>query len=339
MTRNTYNRRQTTMTAIRCQLLASIFCLLTILMPQAHAEDSASAPLHLVVPFAPGGPSDLMARKLGEQLGARMHRSVIVDNKAGGGGSIAASFVSRAEPDGSTILWTTSTIAIDPVLRPSLPYDVQKDLTPIVTAMISPLVVLINPKLPVHDIAGLVAYAKEHPGRLNYGSGGVGTSLHMSTELFMLDTGTKMTHVPYKGASETVVGMLSNDIQLLFNPMPTALQYGKSGQLRALAVASPKRSEAWPELPTVAESGVRGLADFDASLWYALYAPGKTPKPVVDTLNKEINAALQDPSMKRFLREQGMETLGDTPEQARQRLDKEIHQWREVVKAAQIKLN
>ncbi|WP_454689165.1 Bug family tripartite tricarboxylate transporter substrate binding protein [Achromobacter aloeverae] len=327
------------MTATRGLILSLITCLLALSMPQAQAESPTNSPLHLIVPFAPGGPSDLMARKLGEQLGARMHRSVIVDNKAGGGGAIAATFVARAEPDGNTILWTTSTIAIDPVLRPSLPYNVQKDLTPIVTAMISPLVVLVNPKLPVHNIAELVAYAKAHPGKLNFGSGGVGTSLHMSTELFMLDTGIKMTHVPYKGASETVVGMLSNDIQLLFNPMPTALQYGKSEQLRALAVAAPKRSDAWPDLPTVAESGVPGLSDFDASLWYALYAPGKTPAPVVEKLNKEINAALQDPSMKQFLREQGMETLGDTPQQAGQRLDKEIHQWQEVQKAVHIKLD
>ncbi len=319
------------------RLLLSCAAAVLILPPAAHAQDSA-APLHLIVPYAPGGPSDLMARKLGEKLGSRLKRPVVIDNRAGGGGSIAAGFVARAEPDGNTILWTTSTISIDPVLRPSLPYNVQKDLTPIVTAMIGPLAVLVNPQLPVHNIAELVGYAKTHPGKLNFGSGGIGTSLHMSTEQFMLDAGIKMVHVPYKGASQTVVGAISNDIQLLLNPMPTALQHGKSGQLRALAVTTPRRSSIWPELPTVAESGIPGLAHYDATLWYALYAPGATPKAIVDRLNHALVASLQDPDMKSFVTEQGMEVLGDTPEQARQRLDREIRQWREVVQAAHIKL-
>jgi len=326
------------MLALRWLFLSFAVLFLGFPSTDTHAQGSSGTPLHLIVPFAAGGPSDLMARKLGEKLGERLKRPVVIDNRAGGGGSIAAGFVARADPDGNTILWSTSTIAIDPVLRPWLPYNVQKDLTPIVTAMFTPLAVLINPQLPVHSIAELVAYAKAHPGKLNFGSGGVGTSLHLATEQFMLDSGIKMVHVPYKGASQAVVGLISNDIQLLFNPMPTALQYGRNGKLRVLAVTTSKRSSVWPELPTVAESGVPGLKHFDADMWYALYAPAKTPKPVIEHLNKAIIASMDSPDMKKWLHVQGMEILGDTPEQARKRLASDIHMWREVVNHANIKL-
>jgi tripartite-type tricarboxylate transporter receptor subunit TctC len=305
---------------------------------EALAQVSADAPIHLVVPYAAGGPSDLITRRLAEQMGKQMKRSVIVDNRTGGGGSVATGYVARAEPDGNTILWNTSTMAIDPVLRTNLPYDVVRDLTPVTTAMVGPLAVLINPKLPVHGIAELVAYAKGHPGKLNFGSSGVGTSLHLATEQFMLATGIRMTHIPYKGASQGVVGVISNDIQLLFNPLPTAIQYGRSGELRALAVTTQHRSSILPDLPTVAESGIPALAHYDASIWYAFFVPSKTPAAVVDKLNASILAVLHDPQTSKWLAEQGMEVLGDTPPQSRKRLSDEIQRWAQVVKTANIKL-
>jgi tripartite-type tricarboxylate transporter receptor subunit TctC len=296
-------------------------------------------PLRLIVPYPPGGPSDLIARRLADRLGERLHRSVLVDNRTGGGGSLAGSFVARAEPDGNTILWNTSTMAIDPVLKPGLPYSVLRDLTPITTAVAGPMAILVNPKLPAKNIAELVAYAKANPGKLNFGTAGAGTSLHLVTEQFMLASGIKMVHIPYKGASQTVVGTISNDVQVLFNPIPTALQYGRTGgELRALAVTTAQRSKIWPELPSVAESGVPGLAGFDASIWYQLYVPSKTPEATVNRLNRDIIAVLNTPEMVQWLREQGMEVLGETPAQARQRLTSEIQRWTEVVRTANIRI-
>lgn len=304
-----------------------------------HAQTDSSSPIHIVVPFVPGGPSDLMARKISEELGKRIHRPVIIDNRAGGGGSIAAEYVARSKPDGTTILWATSTIAIDPVLRPWLPYKVQKAFTPIVTALDCPLTVIINARLPVHSIADLVNYAKKNPGKLNFGSGGIGTSLHLVTEEFMLDAGIKMIHVPYKGANEAMVGIISNNIQVLFNPIPTALQFKQNNAVRVLAVTTKARSQAWPELPTVAQSGVHGLNDFDADMWYGFYAPANTPTDVVNYLNKEIVLALKEPEMQKWLLSQGMQALGDTPAQARQRLDNDVREWGKVVPAAHIKIS
>jgi tripartite-type tricarboxylate transporter receptor subunit TctC len=327
------------MSAFRRLLQFLAVSLIGLPMPGAQAKEaSTTAPIRLIVPFAAGGPSDVLARKIGEKLGERLKRSVVIDNRTGGGGAIAASAVARAEPDGNTILWATTTNAIDPVLRPSLNYDVQKDLTPIVTALVSPLTIMVNPKLPAKNIAELVAYARANPGKLNFGSAGVGTSLHLGTERFMLDSGIQMTHIPYKGASQTIVALISNDIQVMLTPIPTALQYGKTGEARVLAVTTPKRSSILPDLPAVAESGVPGLAHFNANIWYGLYAPAKTPKAVIDNLNKAVVASLKDASTQKWLGELGIETLGDTPEQARKMLATEIREWGEVVRKINIKV-
>lgn len=322
--------------------LGALACGVSIAPALGHAQAVADLPagsIKLIVPYPPGGPSDLIARRLAERLGDRIKRPLIIDNRSGAAGSLAGSAVVRAEPDGSTILWNTSTMAIDPVLKPRLPYNVTRDLVPITTAVAGPIAILVNPQLPVKTVAELVAYGKAHPGKLNFGTAGAGSSLHLVTEQFMLATGMRMVHVPYKGASQTVVGTISNDVQVLFNPMPTALQYAKaSTELRALAVTTAQRSRIWPELPTVAESGVPGLANFDASIWYQLYLPARTPEAIVNRLNLELTAVLKAPDMVQWLGEQGMEVLAESPSQARQRLASEIQRWTEVVQGAGIKL-
>jgi tripartite-type tricarboxylate transporter receptor subunit TctC len=298
-----------------------------------------TGPIRLVVPYVAGGPADLVARKIAQKLGERLHRAIIVDNKSGAGGSLGAGYVVRSEPDGTTILYNTSTMAIDPVLRPHLPYDVLRDLTPVTTAVVGSLAILVNPQLPAKNIAEFVAYAKANPGKLNYGSAGAGSSLHMATEQFALAAGIKLVHVPYKGGSETLVATIANDIQFAMNPMPSALQYAKNGkELRALAVTTRKHSAIWPELPTVAESGVRGLETYDASIWYQFYLPSKTPRAIVEALNADIRAVLKLPDLDQWLQGQGMEALGDTPAQASQRLRSEIQRWTEVAKATGIKI-
>ncbi|MES2188468.1 MAG: tripartite tricarboxylate transporter substrate binding protein [Pseudomonadota bacterium] len=298
-----------------------------------------TGPIRLVVPYVAGGPADLLARKIAQKLGERLHRAIVIDNKSGAGGSVGAAYVVRAEPDGTTILYNTSTMAIDPVLRRNLPYDVLRDLTPVTTAVVGPLAILVNPKVPAKNIAEFVAYAKAHPGKLNFGSAGAGSSLHMATEQFALAAGIKLVHVPYKGGSETLMATIADDIQFAMNPMPSALQYARNGkELRALAVTTRKHSAIWPELPTVAESGVQGLEAYDSSIWYQFYLPSKTPQATVEALNADIRAVLKQPDLDRWLQEQGMEALGDTPEQAGQRLRSEIQRWTEVAKATGIKI-
>jgi tripartite-type tricarboxylate transporter receptor subunit TctC len=300
---------------------------------------SGTGAIKLVVPFGAGGPTDQIARKIAQKLSERLGRTIIVDNRVGAGGSIATTAVVRSEPDGATILFNSSAMAIDPVLRRNLPFDVLRDLTPVTTAVVSPLVILVNPQVPAKDISEFVAYAKANPGKVNFGSGGAGSSLHMTTEHFALAAGVKLVHVPYKGGSESIVAAIANNIQVVVNPMPSAIQYAKNGhQLRALAVTTAKRSTNWPELPTVAESGVKGLETFDSSIWYQFYLPSKTPKAIVDSLNSEIRAALQSAEVSQWLQSQGMEALGDTPEQAGQRLQAEIQRWDSVVKKTGLRI-
>ncbi len=309
---------------------------------EAWAADGipGTGPIRLVVPYVAGGPADQVARKIAQKLSDRLGRAMIIDNKSGAGGSVGAAYVVRAEPDGSTILYNTSTMAIDPVLRRNLPYDVLRDLTPVTTAVLGPLAILVNPQLPVKNIAELVAYARANPGKLNYGTAGAGSSLHMATEQFALAAGIKLVHVPYKGAGETVVATIANDIQMVIQPMPSALQYAKnSQQLRALAVTTARHSAIWPELPTVAESGVKGLESYDSSIWYQFYLPSKTPKAVVQALNADIRAVLKVPELEQWLQSQGMEALGDTPEQASQRLKSEIQRWAAVARATGIRVD
>jgi tripartite-type tricarboxylate transporter receptor subunit TctC len=305
----------------------------------AASDASGSGPIKLVVPFGAGGPTDQIARKIAQKLSEGLGRTIIVDNKVGAGGSIATTAVVRSEPDGATILFNSSAMAIDPVLRRNLPFDVLRDLTPVTTAVVSPLVILVNPQLPVKNISEFVSYAKAHPGKLNFGSGGAGSSLHMTTEQFALAAGIKLVHVPYKGGSESIVAAIANNIQVVVNPMPSAIQYAKNGhQLRALAVTSAGRSANWPELPTVAQSGVKGLETFDSTIWYQFYVPSKTPKAIVDSLNSNIRAALQSEEVSQWLQSQGMEASGDTPEQAGQRLRSEIERWSSVAKKTGLRI-
>jgi len=300
--------------------------------PAAAAnETSASGPIKLVVPFGAGGPTDLIARKIAQKLTERLGRTIIVENKSGGGGAIATNAVARSEPDGATILFNSSSMAIDPVLRRNLPYDVLRDLTPVATAVASPLVILVNQQVPATNLAEFVSYAKANPGKVNFGSGGAGSSLHMTTELFAVAAGIKLVHVPYKSGSESIVAAMANNIQVIVNPMTTAIHYAKDGkQLRALAVTTARRSSNWPELPTVAESGVKGLEKFDSSIWYQFYVPSKTSPAIVSALNSDIRIALQSPEVSQWLHSQGMEALGDTPQQASDRLRSEIERWASV---------
>ena len=290
--------------------------------------------MRLVVPYAAGGTSDILGRKLAQQLGERLGRPVIVDNKAGAGGSIGTDAVVRAEADGTTLLLHSGAIATEPALKRQLPYDVLNDLAPVTTAVVGPFAVLVSPQLPVKTIGELIAYAKQNPGKLNYGTPGLGTSVHLATEQFRVAAGIDMVHVPFKGAGPALTAIMSNEVQAVVDPLATARKYADSGKLRALALTTGQRSSLWPEMGTLAEAG---LKDFDTGVWYGVYVPAKTPAAAVQLLNTELVRILKSPEMTDWLRDQGLQAVANSPAESKAQLASEIATWKRVGAAAGIK--
>lgn len=312
---------------------------LCLIAATASAQQATSAlppgkQVKIIVPFAAGGTSDILSRALAQRLGERLGRSVIVDNRAGAGGSIGTEAAVNGDADGTTILIHSGAIAVDPSLKRNLSYDVQRDLTPVTTAVVGPFALLVNPALPVRTTSELLKYAKANPGKLNYGTPGMGSSIHMTTEYFKTLAGIEMVHVPYKGAGPALAGAMTNEVQVLFDPLATGKKYAQSDKLRALAVSTGKRTDLWPEMPTIAEDGVPG---FETGVSYGIYVPAKTPKAVVDQLNAEFVAILKSPELAPWLRDQGLEPIADTPAQAKECLAEDIQRWARVIKSAGIK--
>lgn len=302
----------------------------TFAQPQAVPQGKQ---LRIVVPYAAGGTSDILGRKLAQSLTEQLGRTVIVDNRAGAGGSIGTQAVVHSDPDGTTILLHSGAISTEPALKRQLPYDVTSDLAAVTTAVVGPFAVLVSPGLQVKSIPELVEHAKKNPGKLNFGTPGLGTSVHLASEQFLVAAGIEMTHVPYRGASPALIAAMSNEVQVVIDPLATAKKYSESGKLRALAVTTGERSPLWPEMPTVAEGGVE---NFDTGVWYGVYVAAKTPPAIVQWLNTEVVRALKSPDMVAWLRDQGLEPVGDTPEEASAWLKKEIDTWKSVATAAGI---
>jgi len=303
----------------------------------AHAQGAAypDKPIKLVVPYPPGGSTDPVARLLATDIGARIGQPIVVDNRPGAAGSIGTEAVARAAPDGYTILLHTSVIATDPTLKKNAPYDVKRDLAPITLAVTGPYLVVVNPSLPVTNIAELIAYAKANPGKLFYGSAGQGSSGHLIGELFKAAAGIDMTHVPYKGGGPSIQGLMGNEVQLLFDTLGGSRALAESGKLRAIAVTSPARSPVMPNVPTVAESGLKG---FEAVYWLGIFAPAKTPQPIVDKLYREMKTSLDDPSVKAKLLEQGNVAQALPPAEFAKVLDTDIARYKTVIERAKIEL-
>lgn len=300
----------------------------------AQAQDvPAGKQMRIIVPYSAGGTSDILGRKLAQQLGERLGRQVIVENKAGAGGSIGTDATVRADADGSTLLLHSGAIATEPAIKSKLPYDVNKDLASVTTVVKGPFALVVNNDLPVKNVAELLAYAKANPGKVNYGTPGVGTSVHFATEYFKAMSKAPITHVPYKGASAALVGLMGNEVQLVIDPLSTAKKYAESGKMRALGVTTAQRTDLWPQMPTVAEGGVPG---FDTAVWYGLYVPAKTPAATVDKLNKELVAILQSDDMRKWLSQEGLEPVADTPAQSQDFLRKDIERWKALAKSAGI---
>jgi len=288
-------------------------------------------PVRLLVPFAPGGGTDIVARALAQKLGEALGQSVVVDNRSGGGGTIGVETAVRAAPDGYTLIMVSASYSTNAAIF-KLSYDPLNDITPISLIGDTGFMVSLHPSVPAKSIKELIALAKAKPGALNYGSTGTGGITHLATELFDLMAGVKMTHVPYKGTGPALTDLLGGQIQLIFGSMPSMVPQVKTGRLRGIAVTTAKRNAAVPDVPTVAET----VPGYEAALWYACWGPKGLPKEVVTRWNSEITKALKTPDMKERMAGEGLEPAGGPPEQFRDVLKRDIPKWRKVVKDANI---
>jgi tripartite-type tricarboxylate transporter receptor subunit TctC len=302
----------------------------------AAAQNWPERPIRMVVGFAPGGFTDVLARLIGEKLGSRLGQTVVVENKAGAAGTIGADIVAKASPDGYTLLLAHSNSnSVAPALYPKLPYDVLKDFTPIVRVATTPLLLTVNPAVKATDVKSFVELAKSKPQGLSFGSSGHGSSQHLAAERFMLATGTKMTHVPYKGSSAAMVDLLAGQIELNFESPPNVLKRAEAGQLRVLGITSDKRSPLLPQVPTLAEAGVPNA---EMLQWFAVMGPAKLPPEITQKLNTEIRAVLKLPEVVEQIASQGGEIVAGPADEFASFLAKDTASWAELVKAANVKI-
>ena len=310
--------------------------------PPAAAAAWPARPVRIVVPFTPGGTTDILARALAPELARAFGQSFIVENKAGAGGNLGADLVAKSPPDGYTLLMgTVGTQSINPSLYPKMPYDAARDFAPVTLMAGVPNVLVVNPAKAqaagITDVRSLIAYAKAHPGRLNMASSGNGTSIHLSGELFKAVTGTYMVHIPYRGSGPALLDLIGGQADLMFDNLPSALPQIKAGKLTALAVTSSERSVALPEVPTVAEAA--GLKGFDASSWFGLLAPAGTPAEIVNRLQQETAKALAAPALKERLVAQGAIPSGMSPADFGRFIAGEAKKWAAVVKTSGAKVD
>ncbi len=295
------------------------------------ADTFPSRPIRLISPFAAGGGNDLLSRTVGLEMSKGLGQAIVVDNRPGANTIVGMEIVAGAPPDGYTMIMTSSTQAINATLYPKLPYDSLKDFAPISLIASTPLIIAVPPALPVKTIQELITLAKAKPGGVLYPSAGSGNATHLGGELFAVMAGVELTHVPYKGAGLGLNDLIAGRLQTVFATAPSVMGFVKSGRLRAIAVTSSKRSALMPELPTVAESGVPG---YEASSWYGLLAPAKTPRPVVLRLNAEAKRALAVPEINERLIAQGVDPVGNSPEEFAAYVRTEIIKWAKVIKAS-----
>ena len=321
---------------MRGTLIASLIAA-CLAAPAARAADAYPVrPIRLIVPFAPGGGTDIISRLLGARLTDRLGQSIVVDNRPAGSGILGADLVAKSAPDGYTLLCAYSSLASSALLFTKLPYDPIKDLAPIILVATSQLVLLASPALPATNVKDLIAYAKANPDKLNYGSSGPGSTPHLATELLMSMAGIRMTHISYKGIAPVVTAQLSNEVQLSLTPVAISLPYMRAGRLRALAVGGLTRSVTIPDVPTVNESGLPG---FEVIAWYGMLAPARTPRALIERLNREFRAVIALPDINRNLLEQGLDPAPGTPEQFGALIKSDMEKWGAVGKRLGIRLD
>jgi tripartite-type tricarboxylate transporter receptor subunit TctC len=322
-------RRQSLSLMLAAPLLAA--------RPAAAQGAFPNAPVKLIVPFAAGGPADIIARIVGQVMGTALKQPVVVDSRSGASGMVGVEAAARSRPDGLTmVLASTGAVVVLPQLMPRMAYDVQKDLAPVMHVLSVPQILVVNRKLGVTSVAELVALAKRQPGKLTYGSAGNGSSLHLAGELFRLKAGIDIVHVPYRGAAPAVTDLLGGTIDMILADVPVVLPHLKGGELLALGVTATERSAILSGVPTLAEAGVPGVV---SDTWYALFAPAGTPPDRIAVLHDAAATALRDPDVRRSLADQGGIVAGGTPDQLAAFVKAETAKWGEVIRVANIKLD
>jgi tripartite-type tricarboxylate transporter receptor subunit TctC len=335
------------MKSLVCKLLAAAAPLLigALASSPAFAQTYPAKPIRFIVPYPPGGPLDTVARMLADKMKDGLGQPVIVDNKPGAGGNIGADAAAKSAPDGYTIVMgAVATHAINPTLFPKMPYDPVKDFAPVSLVASVPNVLVLNPdvasKLGIASVKDLVAYAKAHPGKLNYSSGGNGSAGHLAGELFKMMTKVSMVHIPYNGAAPAQLGLLAGQTDLMFDNLASASSNIRTGKLKALAVTTTKRAAGLPDLPTMAEAGSdNGLGGFDINTWFGIMAPAKTPAAVITRLNSEVDKALRAPDVKERMSRLGAEPSPTTPEQFDALIQKDLKKYAAIVKASGAKVD
>jgi tripartite-type tricarboxylate transporter receptor subunit TctC len=307
--------------------------LATLALPAAAADSYPTRPIRLVVPAAPGGGTDIIARVLADAVGPALGQTLVVDNRAGAGTVVGADIVSKATPDGYVLLISPNALAFNAALYKKLPYNTLRDFAPISLVADQPNILVVHPSLPVKIFQDFIALARSQPGKLVYGSGGLGVGSHLAMELLLLSQKIELVHVPYKGVGPALTGLLGNEVSALLSTFASALPHAKSGRLRALGVTSAQRAPALPDIPTIAESGVPG---FEYGTWYGLLAPAGTPRAVVEKLNGVTVAALASPRVAERLVGQGLTPTPSTPAQFSAYLKSETGKWVQVVREAKI---
>ena len=302
----------------------------------AEAPDAyPSRPVRLIAPFVPGGPTDIVARVVAQKMGDNLKQSFIVDNRAGAGGSVGMEIAAAAAPDGYTlVIGGSGNLAVNPALNPKLTYSPLKDFQPLTQTTAGPQMIVVNPALPAKSPQELISLAKGRPGKLNYASGGVGTGTHLGVELFKLSAGIDIVHVPYKGTGQALTDVISGQVQMMMSSMLPGVPHVKAGRLRGLAVTSAKRSSIYPEMPTLAESGVPG---FETTSWHGILAPVRTPKPLVARIHRELVKMLTQPDVKATFAAQGMDVVASSQDDFAAYIRGETAKWTKVVKAIGIK--
>lgn len=302
----------------------------------AVANDYPTKPVRVLVGYAPGGATDVVARLVAQKLSTQLGQQFVVENKAGANGNIAAEIAARSSPDGLTLYLGAINNTINASLYNKLPFDFIKDFAPVCLIATVPNILVVHPSVPAKNVSEFIALAKAKPGQMNFASSGSGSSIHMSGELFKLMAGVDMTHIPYKGSAPAVTDLLGGRVQSMFDNAPSALQHVKSGKLRALAVTGAQRSPAIPDVPTMIEAGLPGYV---VNSWFALFAPANTPRETIQKLNDEVNKALKMPDMQENLAKLGADPAGNTPQQLAEFVASETTKWAKVVKASGAKVD
>jgi tripartite-type tricarboxylate transporter receptor subunit TctC len=323
----------------RIALVAACTCALTLAAEVTRAQQPAypAKPIRIIVPFAPGGATDILARAIGQKMTEGLGQPVIVDNRPGAGGNIGSDVVAKAQPDGYTLLMGgVGPNAINATLYPKLPYDAANDFAPVAHVANVTNLLVVHPSVPAKSVKELIAIAKARPGKLTHASSSPGSAGHLAGEMMKIMAGIDMVTVNYKGSAPALVDLISGQVDLMFDNMPPSLPHIKSGKLKALAVSGGERTSVFPDLPTIAESGLPG---FDAGSWFGILAPAGTPPAIVNRLNAVIMKSLTSPELRERLSSQGAAPVGGTPEQFGRHIRAEIAKWAKVIKAANVKLD